>query len=131
MAPGRRLPACHNHGAGTRRHFPSVRSPGVGTGPPTVRASAPSVADPTRDGRGPPFSRGFGVTTRTLQPAAYAGDRGFTNISTSRLSDTLRRYRKLRDEATDPAVRAYARSVIIEIRAEFARRDGKRQAVAA
>ena len=60
----------------------------------------------------------------------YAGDKGFSLLSTSKLSDTLGRYRRLRDEARDDAARAYARQSIREIRAEFKRRHGG-EAVAA
>ena len=56
----------------------------------------------------------------------YQGDKGFHFLSTSRLSDALGRYKRLRDEATW----AYSRQAIREIHAKLERRHGG-EAVAA
>jgi len=64
--------------------------------------------------------------------APYQGRRGFDHTPTRRLRALLDRYRGLRDSPeSTPAARDYARAVVKEIQAEFARRTRKTPAVAA
>ncbi len=64
--------------------------------------------------------------------AGCRGRRGFETAPTKRLVELLGRYRAMRDDATQSdATRRYAAEIVGEIRGEFARREGKRQAVAA
>ncbi len=64
--------------------------------------------------------------------APYQGCRGFDQTPARRLRELLDRYRDLRDNPqTAPAVRGYARAVVKEIQAEFARRATKTSATAA
>ena len=69
----------------------------------------------------------------TFVPVApYQGRRGFDRTPTRRLRALLDRYRRLGDDAgTDPAVRAYSRVVVREVRAELARRQDPPRPVAA
>ena len=61
----------------------------------------------------------------------YEGNKGFAFLSTDRLVDTLRRYKRLRAAARDDATREYAKTCISEIHDELGRRNGSGSAVAA
>lgn len=62
------------------------------------------------------------MALRAVDP--FAGDKGFGNIGTDGLVQRLGQYKRLRDhERTPPALRAYARQAVREIRAELQRRS--------
>ena len=64
------------------------------------------------------------MTLRMVDP--FEGDKRFRNIGTSGLVQRLGQYKQLRDhELTPPALRAYSRQTIREIRTELDRRTAK------
>jgi hypothetical protein len=65
----------------------------------------------------------------TIRP--YQGTRGFADVPTGRLVEALDEYKKLRDHPnTADGLRAYARSVIREIRFELKHRTSRKPVAA-